>query len=216
MRLFRRTNQSAATPGRVAVRVASMLAAAMGLVLLSGCVSSLLTSPPPDTYDLTGPADLKHVRGASSAQILVPSPTALKILDSQRIVVTRGSLVAYYPDAQYADTLPRIVQARVIEAFEQTKQARAVGRPGEGLSIDYQLLTDIRSFGYEARPEGGVAVVEISARMMNDRNGRVVAFRVFRGEAPVSADNAPAVVAALNSALDQVLRDLVTWSLNKA
>jgi len=187
-----------------------------GLFVLSGCVSKLLTAPPPDTYDLTGPADLKNVRGQSSAQILVPSPSALKILDSQRIVVTRGSLVAYYPNAQYADTLPRVVQARIIEAFERTKQARAVGRPGEGLSIDYQLLTDIRSFGYDATLNGGSAVVELSARMMNDRNGRVVAFRLFRAEVPVAADSAPAVIAGLNAALDEILRELVAWSLAKA
>lgn len=203
-------------PKRSAVRLASVVAATAALAMLSGCVGSLFTAPAPATYDLTGPADLKHVRGATAAQILVPSPSALKILDSQRIVVTRGSLVAYYPDAQYADTLPRVVQARIIEAFEQTKQARAVGRPGEGLSIDYQLLTDIRTFGYEAATNGGNAVVEISARMMNDRNGRVVAFRVFRAEVPVAADDAAAVVAGLNAALDQVLRDMVTWSLGKA
>jgi cholesterol transport system auxiliary component len=194
------------------------LATLLGLFFLSGCVSSLLTAPPPNTYELTGPADLKNVRGGSSAQILVPSPSALKILDSQRIAVTRGTLVAYYPNAQYADTLPRVVQARIIEAFEKTKQARAVGRPGEGLSIDYQLLTDIRSFGYQAGPTGsaaGNAVVEISARMMNDRTGRVVAFRVFRAEVPVAADDAPSVVAGLNAALDEVLRELVGWSLGK-
>ena len=214
MRQVRTMGQPVASPRRVPFRLAGVFAAFLGLAMLSGCVSKLLTSAPPDTYELTGPADLKHVRGSSTAQILVPSPSALKILDSQRIAVTRGSLVAYYPDAQYADTLPRVVQARIIEAFEKTKQARAVGRPGEGLSIDYQLLTDIRTFGYDATT--GIAVVEISARMMNDRNGRVVAFRVFRGEAPVAADSAPAVVAGLNSALDDVLRQLVGWSLGKA
>lgn len=199
-------------------RSLSAAATLLSLFMLSGCVSSLLTAPPPNTYELTGPADLKNVRGGSSAQILVPSPSALKILDSQRIAVTRGALVAYYPNAQYADTLPRVVQARIIEAFEKTKQARAVGRPGEGLSIDYQLLTDIRSFGYQAGATGsagGMAVVEISSRMMNDRTGRVVAFRVFKAEVPVLADDAPSVVAGLNAALDQVLRELVTWSLGK-
>jgi cholesterol transport system auxiliary component len=193
----------------------AMLAILACAGLLSGCVSSLLTARPPDTYDLAGPADLSRVKGASSAQVLVPSPSALKILDSQRIVVTRGSLVAYYPNAQYADTLPRVVQARVIEAFERTKQAKAVGRPGEGLSIDYQLLTDLRTFGYVVGPTGQVAQVEISARLMNDRTGRVVAFKVFNAEVPVAADNAPSVVASLNAALDEVLVDLVSWSLSK-
>lgn len=193
----------------------AVLASVLFAALLSGCVSSLVTKPPPDTYDLVAPTNMPPVKGASSAQILVPSPVALKILDSQRIVVTRGSLVAYYPNAQYADTLPKVLQARVIEAFEQTKHAKAVGRPGEGLSIDFQLLTDIRSFDIVVTGSSIQAEIEIAARIMNDRNGRVVAFQVFKASVPVSADTAPAAVAGLNAALDQVLVDIVSWTLGK-
>ena len=32
--------------------------------------------------------------------------------------------------------MPKVVQARAIQAFEASKRAKAVGRPGEGLSID--------------------------------------------------------------------------------
>ncbi|MCX5493553.1 ABC-type transport auxiliary lipoprotein family protein [Kaistia dalseonensis] len=203
MRLVKRTARGAA--------LASILCAA----LLSGCVSKLLTTPPPNTYELTGPTELPQAQNHTTAQLLVPAPTALKILDSQRVAVSRGSLVAYYPNAQYADTLPRVIQARVIETFEKAKQAKAVGRPGEGLSIDYQLLTDIRSFNFNVGANSRTAVVEISARIMNDRNGRVVAFKVFRAEVPVAEDTAPAAVAGLNAALDQVLVELVSWSLGK-
>ncbi len=184
-------------------------------VLLSGCVSKLVTQAPPNTYDLTGPSSLPAIRSGGSAQILVPSPSALQILASQRIVVSRGALMAYYPNAQYPDTLPNVLQARLIETFERSKQAHAVGRPGEGLSIDYQLLTDIRSFNVVVGPAGLLAEVEISARILNDRNGRVVDFKVFRATAPVAADTAPEAIAGLNTALDIVLVDLVRWVLVK-
>lgn len=189
--------------------------ALIGAMLVSGCVSKLLTSPPPNTYDITSPTDVPKIRSGGTAQILVPSPSALMILDSQRIVVSRGSLVAYYPNAQYPDTLPKVLQSRVIETFERSKQAKAVGRPGEGLSIDYQLLTDIRSFNFVVGPSGNSAEVEISARILNDHNGRVVAFKIFKASVPVPADTAPDAVAGLNAALDTVLVDLVSWALSK-
>ncbi|SHG06747.1 cholesterol transport system auxiliary component [Kaistia soli DSM 19436] len=184
-------------------------------MLLAGCVSKLVTTPPPNTYDLTGPTDLPKVGSTGSAQILVPAPSALQILASQRIVVSRGSLMAYYPNAQYPDTLPNVLQARVIETFERSKQAHAVGRPGEGLSIDYQLLTDIRSFNVVVGPAGMTAEVEISARILNDRNGRIVDSKVFKASAPVAADTAPEAIAGLNAALDVVLVDLARWVLVK-
>jgi len=185
----------------------------LAATLLSGCVSKLLTSPPPVTYDLAGVRSAPPVKGRTSAQVLVPDPFALQTLASQRIVVTRGPLVAYYPDAQYPDTLPRVVQSRVIQAFEKSKGVRAIGRPGEGLSIDYQLLTNIRTFAFDVTPAGPFARIEIFAQIMNDRNGRVVDSRLFTASVPVAEDNAPAAIMGLNAALDQVLVEMVAWAV---
>ncbi len=193
------------------------LMAMLMAMLLAGCVSKLVTAPPPNTYDLVGPQSMATTRsgGSGGAQVLVPSPSALQILASQRIVVSRGSLMAYYPNAQYPDTLPNVLQARIIETFERSKQAHAVGRPGEGLSIDYQLLTDIRSFNVVVSTSGLIAEIEISARILNDRNGRIVDSKVFKATVPVAADTAPEAIAGLNAALDTVLTDLVGWVLVK-
>lgn len=194
-----------------------VLARKVGLPLLlalavAGC--SLFRGPPPVTYELTAPEAVPG-RAGTAAQIMIPEPRALKVLDSERIVVATGSKISYYPDAQWADRLPAVLQAKAIEAFEQSKRARAVGRPGEGLSIDYQLLIDIRRFEYNTTAGFGVARIEIFAKVLNDRNGRVVATQVLAGEAPAAQDNAQGVVAALNQALDQVLIELVQWTVNK-
>jgi len=190
-----------------------LLSVALCAVLLSGCVSKLLTSPPPATYDLTGVQSAPAVKGRASAQVLVPEPFALQTLASQRIVVTRGALVAYYPNAQYPDTLPKVVQSRIIQAFEKSRGVRAIGRPGEGLSIDYQLLTNIRTFAFNVTPSGRYAEIEIFAQIMNDRNGKVVEAKVFQASVPVAEDTAPAAVNGLNVALDEVLQQLVAWAV---
>jgi cholesterol transport system auxiliary component len=179
---------------------------------LSGC--GFLKGAPPETFDLTAPASIP-AKGATAAQILIPEPSALKALDSERIVVTTGSKISYYPDAQWPDRLPRLFQAKAVQAFEQSKKARAVGRPGEGLSIDFQLLIDIRSFEYVSDGDDGYAKVEISAKILNDRNGRVVSTKILSAEAPVEKDNAAGVVAGVDAAMNEVLVALVSWTVGR-
>jgi cholesterol transport system auxiliary component len=187
------------------------LAPAVLLMVLAGCTS---LKPAPETYDLSVPSQAGGITESSQAQILVPETTALAALNSERIVVMNGSRVSYYPDAQWTDRLPKVLQTKIIQTFEASRRARAAGRPGEGLSIDFQLLTEVRAFQYDA---GGdrAAHVEIYAKVLNDRNGRVVAAKLFTASVPVQADSAPAVVNALDAALNQVLIELVTWTLGR-
>ena len=200
------------TSGKARAGAKTLLPVFVALAI-AGC--SLFRGPPPVTYELTAPESIPKLRAGTAAQIMIPEPRALKVLDSERIVVTTYSMISYYPDAQWADRLPAVFQAKAIEAFEQSKRARAVGRPGEGLSIDYQLLIDIRTFEYNTSTDQGFARIEISAKILNDRNGRVVATRVLSAETPVTDDGAEGVVAALDATLGQVLVDLVRWTVEK-
>jgi cholesterol transport system auxiliary component len=180
-------------------------------LLVAGC--SLFRGPAPETYDLAAPSSVP-VSSGSAAQLLVPEPSALKTLDSERILVAAGPRLYYYPDAQWPDRIPRVFQARAIEAFENSRKVKAVGRPGEGLSIDYQVVTNIRSFEYrEETKTSGYAHVEVFVKVMDDRTGSVVATRTITGNAPVSENTATAVVAGLDAALGEVLVELVRWTL---
>jgi cholesterol transport system auxiliary component len=182
-------------------------------LLVAGC--SLFRGPPPETFDLSGPEAIPRVSGGTAAQILIPEPSALKTLDSERIVVASGPRLFYYPDAQWPDRMPRVYQARAIEAFEKSNKAKAVGRPGEGLSIDYQIITNIRAFEYRAETkDSGYAHVEVFVKIMDDSNGRIVATRTITGDAAVAAASAANVVAGLDAAMSQVLVELVRWTLS--
>lgn len=162
------------------------------------------------TYGLSDPPPVTKANTGSGVQILVPEPAAVKTVDSDRIVVHTGSRVSYYPGAQWPDRLPKVLQNKLIAALEQLPRARAVGRPGEGLSVDYQVLTEVRTFAYDA--SGHSATVEIFAKILNDRNGRVVGSQFFVAAIPVEQDSAEAVVAGLDFALHTVLGEIVAWS----
>jgi cholesterol transport system auxiliary component len=184
----------------------NLLAAAL-LAALAGC-SSIGGAEKLNTYDLTAPGKVSAGPRRAKVQVLVTEPQALKALDSENIVVREGAgQIQYLGGAQWGDRLPKIVQARLIEAFERSGRFGGIGRPGEGLAIDYQIITDIRAFGIQ----DGVAQIEIAAKLLNDRTGVVRGSKVFT--ASVSAGTgSDALISALDQAFAQVAGELVTWA----
>lgn len=177
--------------------------------LVSGCASSSPTA----FYSLQA-ADARGVQGRSSrVQVLVAPPRALKALDTTYIaVVGKGPVYSYFPKVAWADTLPNVVQSKLMQTLQNTGRLRGVGLPGDGLLIDYQLQTDIRAF--ELKVDGpNRGVVEIAARVVNDRNGRTVASKVFRRETPSESSDVDQAVEAMNRSAEQVFAEMAAWTL---
>jgi len=189
-----------------ASRLAAVSATAL---LLVGCGGGAAKN---DTFDLSA---VPAIDGPSSTsrQILIPEPSALKALNSEQIVIRlTGSEIQYLAASQWSDRLPRMYQQKLVEAFENTGKVGGVGKPGEGLAIDYQIISDIRSFEIST---GGAdtAIVEIAVKIVNDRNGSVRAQQVFRATANVSGAGNPAFIKALDTASSKVTADIVGWTL---
>jgi cholesterol transport system auxiliary component len=178
---------------------------------LSACAVLPGGGPAPlDTFELSAPA--VEAKGHSRRQILIAEPAALKAFDGQNIVIKpKDGSIQYLKGAQWADRLPLIVQARLAETFQRSGSFAGVGKPGEGLAIDYQVIAEIRSF--DVRVVGGDrAVVELYVRLLNDRNGEVRAARNFTATAPVSGSGNQAYVAALDLAFGDVATQIVRWT----
>ncbi|MFN3892431.1 MAG: ABC-type transport auxiliary lipoprotein family protein [Beijerinckiaceae bacterium] len=171
---------------------------------LAGC-----SGAPPLTYDLTAPHE-RPVRQIG-LQIVVTKPSTVSPFDSERIVVRSPTMgLTVLPGAQWSDELPDLLQSRIIQAFENAKLLKAVGRPSDRLVSDYNLNTEIRRFEIDAGR--GEAVVEIVVKFVGDRSGRIAAARVFEARVPGSAGSGAEATAALDAALAQVLRQLVAWT----
>ena len=184
------------------------VASALGLVL-SGCI--LLTPPASRTFDLSAPTEISKLRGRAG-QLLIVEPGALQALAGNGIVVRpSASELNYFPRAQWADTLPRLVQVKLQESFEATGRTQAVGKPGDGLVIDYQILSNLRSFEFDAITQS--AVVDISIKLVNDRTGQVAGSREFSASAFAPTDSIEDAVFAIDEAMDTVISDIVRWTL---
>jgi cholesterol transport system auxiliary component len=187
------------------------VAAVLLALALSGCSSLLAGGDPPKTFDLTAPGRLPK-SGGIGGNLVVAEPVAVAVLDGTRIVVKpSGGEVTYLPAAQWSDRLPKLVQAKIIEAYENSSSLRNVGRPGDRLSVDYQLVSELRAFEIDAAT--GQATVELTAKVINDKTGKIVAAQVFSARRQVAApiDGASAT-RALDAALGEVLAALTGWT----
>nr|WP_246329516.1 ABC-type transport auxiliary lipoprotein family protein [Chthonobacter rhizosphaerae] len=186
------------------------VAAAAGL---SACAALGGGGAPPDIYDLTVPASIEDAGGGrTTAQILVPAPSAIDALNTTRVVVRpSGAQIAYFPGTSWSDELPSLVQAKLVRAFEDSGKAKAVGRPGESLAIDYQVIVDIRAFELDIAG-GRTAHVALGVKLLDDRSGQVRATRVFDARVPARSDAPADAIAALDAAAGQAFTEIVAWT----
>jgi len=166
----------------------------------------------PAIYDLAAATAFPQIEKIIKAQLVVPDPSAIILFDTQKILIRSGAgTYSNVNAAQWADNLPKLLQARIVQSFENAHQLSAVSRPIEQLTAQYRLELAIRSFQIMLEPSPH-AVVDITARLVNDK-GVVAGARSFTASTPAKSTEAPDAVAALNQAFSQVAREIVVWTV---
>ncbi len=192
-------------PSRAGRAAVSGLALAASL-LLAGCGGGAA----PTTFDLTAPSGFGRV-GGSGATLAVARPTTVQAFDSDRVIVKDSSgALSFVGGAQWADTVPALVQTRLIQTFENAGRIASVASPDQRVTPTAQLLTDIRSFNIDAA--SGAAVVEITAKIVGDASGKIQRAKLFTARIPAGAIDGAGATQALNAALSQVLIEIVRWA----
>ncbi len=183
---------------------------------LDGIVSGLEkfvgggAAAPQTIYDLTAPRDFPPITKLPSAQLSVPEPTAVLMFDTQKLLVQpSGNEGPSFTNARWSDNTPKLIQAKIIQSFENANLLRSVTRPMDSLNATHQLLIDIRNFQLSAAAEP-VAEVEFTAKIFDDK-GRILDARIFRATAPAGAVDARAAAAALDAAFGKAAVELVVW-----
>jgi cholesterol transport system auxiliary component len=179
-------------------------AALFALVLaLAGC-----SAAPRETFDLSGASQVAGSRlSERGGTVVVAEPVALQPTASDRLVI-RGAAgdLSVLSDAQWADRLPRLVEARLIARLA----AGGVDATFPGAVASYRLTSELRRFEIDAARE--IAVVEIAVRLSSESNGARRGEAVFVGEAPAPHTLAPDAARAFDAALDQASARLVAWT----
>jgi len=191
----------AGSPLRLATQLSFVTLLSLAVV---GCGGSA-----PATFDLSAASGARGKAGRG--QLVIAEPTAISPLESDRIVVrTSPEQVAFLTGAQWSDRLPRLLQSRLVQSFENGKLLRSVGRSGDRIVADYTLTSELRHFEIDVTTSQ--AVVEISAKLVNEKSGRISAARIFTAQVPASASDGARASTALDQAVGQVMREMVGWA----
>jgi phospholipid/cholesterol/gamma-HCH transport system substrate-binding protein len=183
---------------------------------LDGIVAGLermtgVTSPPPKiTYDLRALQNPGPVGKPINVQWAIPEPTAVAMLETQRFLFSPAQEYPGFAEAMWADALPKLIQARLIESFENYDIAHAPLRVADVGQTEFQVLIDVRRFRISVESEP-VAEIGLSARIV-DKNGKVVASRLFE-EREKFATVAPAeAVNAFSEAFGRIAKNVIAWT----
>jgi phospholipid/cholesterol/gamma-HCH transport system substrate-binding protein len=191
--------------GRNSGRVEGLIG---GLEKLAGTGEA--AKKPNATFDLAAPSDFPQIKDIA-AQMTVPDLNATLVYDTQRMLVrTTDGKYSNVEGAEWADNLPKLIQAKVVQSFENAKQLKSVSRPIDDLQPEYRLELSIRGFQIVPGQTPG-AVVELAARIVTDK-GEIKGAHIFKVTEPVQAVQADQAAAALNKAFTKVAQELVAWT----
>ncbi|HEY4202754.1 MAG TPA: ABC-type transport auxiliary lipoprotein family protein [Devosiaceae bacterium] len=187
---------------------------AMGASALTLTLAGCFTATPPLTYDL-GSTSAGAIRRRSSRTVVITQPLAVQTYDSQRVVVREpGNILSYLPDAQLADTLPRLVQTRMLQTFEASKFPN-IGRPDDQLTVDVTLATEITAFEIDVA-KGNVASVTINAKLVDEERRQIFASKTFSASKPATLSPTSSAIMALDDALKDVMSQILLWTARTA
>src|SRR3984885_2382585 len=109
--------------------------------------------PPKIVYNLRAPESFTAPKKEIKGQIGIPEPTAVVLLETQKFLFSPMSDHPEFANVEWADSIPKLLQAKLIQGFENYDIAHAPLRSMDGLEADYQLLIDVRSFQIKSDPD---------------------------------------------------------------
>jgi phospholipid/cholesterol/gamma-HCH transport system substrate-binding protein len=163
------------------------------------------------TYDLQALQNHGSAAKTIKGQLVIPEPTAVAMLETQRMLFSPASEVPGFDEFLWADTIPKLFQARMIESFENYDIAHAPLRTADIGQADFQLLIDVRRFRI-AVDSGPEAQIGFSARIV-DKDGKIIASRLFEESEKLEKVEPQAAVTAFDAAFGRIARDMIDWAV---
>lgn len=161
-------------------------------------------------YTLSALSDVGPCPHPPHGSIAVSEPESLVAFNTNKLLVVGAPHADLNLDqAQWADNIPALIQAKVIESLDSTGCFKSVTGPFGELDFDYKLALSIRDFSIAPSPEPTANII-VAASLIKGIEG-IAATRVFTATEPLKAVNPAGAVAASDTAFGKILRDLVPW-----
>ncbi len=184
---------------------------------LAACSSLLNVQRTPFTIyapQLTAPAPAADAARVDW-QLAVETPLASDALDTVRIVVMPSpGVIEVFPGARWSDSAPALLRNLLVQGFEASGRITGVGSSASGLRADYALGIALHDFQFEVAGSTR-AVIRLQARLLDYTTNRVLAAHAFDIEAPAGGSDAAAAFTAFETALNQLVPQVVEWVLRE-
>ena len=147
-------------------------------------------------------------------QLQVANPGAEAALDTTRIALSRSpTSLDYFADAAWTDRLPSVLQARLVDSFDNAHRVIAVAGEASAAHGDAILTIALRHFeadyGADATPQWRV---ELTADLIDATDRKVIATRIFAGTATAPHNDMAAIVATADQTWRGVAHQIVDWT----
>ena len=180
----------------------------LGLSFALAVALGACSGAPQEAFDLS-PVHPRLAR-AGNIGLRVRTPQAAPYIDGVDLLVRAPDRsLARLGGAQWAQPLRDLVASRIVQSFQNAGGPQAFSE-SEASGAPFDLVTDIRTFEFDAAPSE--VRVAIHARLVDARNGAVVAARLFEAVEPVASQAPATVAAAFDKALGETLSGLVRFA----
>jgi phospholipid/cholesterol/gamma-HCH transport system substrate-binding protein len=162
------------------------------------------------TYDLRAADGFQTPHAPLEPGLAIAEPTATARLQTQRFLFASDEEAHDdFANAQWSDGLPALIQARLLQSFENYDIDHAPVRADALGSEGKRLVVDLRQFEIAVAPEPKAAI-SLSAKMI-DANGQLKAGRIFEQSVVAEGLTPGKAALAFDRAFSELARDLVLW-----
>lgn len=146
-----------------------------------------------------------------SWKLTVPEPTTLLALNTDKIMTRPApgeSLALEGP--RWNDSLPILVQAKLVETFENAGYSNDITRTLGDFPDSDQLTIDIRRFDISTSGDPEATVVVLAK--LQGPDGSIIESKKFEATAPAKGAEPRDYVEALRGAFEVVAHDILEWT----
>ena len=142
----------------------------------------------------------------------VSYPQARLLPLDEQLYFTRGaSKRGTYENAQWQIPFGRLLQERMIEAFQQPRHFKAIVTQESSLSTDFRLESAVSRCEHQVTQKGSFAHLVLEIDFIDERRGVLLKHRRFSYMQKTKEVNAKGYVDALNHLFERFRDDLVVW-----
>lgn len=179
--------------------------------LFSGCTGSLLESKlPVNLAYVLASAPAATDATPLAADLAIGRPSMAPGLDGERIAVLDGRQLDYYRGARWGSRSADVVQTLLVDTWQDQRLFRSVTAEQARVSADYVLDVDVRDFQSEQRTGAPQVNVQLVGRLIRVVDRRLVGTFQAQSQVDATEERMSAVVAAFESAAQQVALDLAS------